>query len=196
MTDWRKQTTRLRQIKVAALCVALLLPLTGRDALSATDDPPLSGWMAQFIRNTPAPPASDKPFLTEKGDSVTLKKFAGKVVLVNFWATWCAPCIREMPSLDRLAARMAGDADFMVAAVSVDRGGAEKARPFLDKLGVSHLTLFLDPKMALAVAIGVRAMPTTFLIDRQGRVAGSLAGVAEWDSPEAQALIQSYLDQK
>ena len=195
MTNWRKQTPRLRQLMVAALFVALLLPLIGRDALSAKVDPPLSGWMAQFIRNTPAPPASDKPFLTEKGDSVTLDKFVGKVVLVNFWATWCAPCIREMPSLDRLAAKISDD-DFMVAAVSVDRGGAEKARPFLDKMGVSHLTLFLDPKMALAVTSGVKAMPTTFLIDRQGRVAGSLAGVAEWDSPEAQALIQSYLDQK
>ncbi|MBL4720967.1 MAG: TlpA family protein disulfide reductase [Alphaproteobacteria bacterium] len=186
---------RPRRFILAVLCAALLLPIASRAALSAEGDPTLTGWMAQFIRNTPAPPAPDKYFLNENGDSVTLFDFAGKVVLVNFWATWCAPCVREMPSLDRLAAAVT-DTDFVVAAISVDRGGVKVARPFLDKLGVSHLKLFLDPKMALALSLGVRAMPTTFLIDRKGRVVGSLAGMAEWDSAEAQALIRFYLDRK
>lgn len=186
--------TKRRQLLVATLCAALLFPLAGRTALSADNAPPLAGWMAQFIRYTPAPPAPDTPFVRENGDVVTLQGFKGKVVLVNFWATWCAPCIREMPSLDRLAAAL-GNQDFLVAAISVDRGGAKTARPFLDKLGVRNLRLFLDPKMALAVTLGVRGMPTTFLLDRQGRVVGALAGLAQWDSPEAEALIRSYLEQ-
>ncbi|MBT5110220.1 MAG: TlpA family protein disulfide reductase [Rhodospirillaceae bacterium] len=184
--------TKRRQFLLASLCAALVLPVAWRTAHSAGETPPPEGWMAQFIRYAPARPAPDTPFVRENGDVVTLQAFKGKVVLVNFWATWCAPCIREMPSLDRLAAAL-GHEDFLVAAVSVDRGGAKVARPFLDKLGVKELQLFFDPKMALAVKLGVRGMPTTFLVDRGGRVAGALVGIAEWDSPEAEALVRSYL---
>jgi thiol-disulfide isomerase/thioredoxin len=185
--------TKNRQILVVMLCAALALSVAWRAALSADDSSLLRGWMAQFIHYTPARPAPDTPFLAENGKFVTLQAFKGKVALVNFWATWCAPCLREMPSLDRVAATLATE-DFLVAAVSIDRGGAKAARPFLEKLGVEKLRLFLDPKMALAGSLGVRGMPTTFLIDRKGRVVGALTGPAEWDSPEAVALIRSYLN--
>jgi len=162
--------------------------------------PPRDGWMQQFTLIDPPLPAPQTEFRTADGAATTLAAFRGKVVLVNFWATWCAPCIREMPTLGRLQAALGGDR-FTVAAVSIDRGGARVAQSFLKKLdaknpGVGALPLYLDGKMALAAALGVRGMPTTFLLDRDGRLVGQLTGIAEWDSPEAQALIRYYIDQR
>lgn len=185
--------TKHRQILFVMLCVALAFPVAWRAALSAEDPSRLQGWMAQFIHYTPARPAPDTPFLDESGKFVTFQALKGKVALVNFWATWCAPCLREMPSLD-LVATMLAQEDFMVAAVSIDRDGAKTARAFLEKIGARQVRLFLDPKMELAGSLGVRGMPTTFLVDRQGHVVGALTGLAEWDSPEAVALIRSYLN--
>lgn len=185
--------TKHRQILFFMLCAALAFPVAWRAALSADDPSRLQGRMAQFIHYTPARPAPDTPFLDESGKFVTLQALKGKVALVNFWATWCAPCLREMPSLDLVATILAQE-DFLVAAVSIDRGGAKTARAFLKKIGARRMQLFLDPKMELAGSLGVRGMPTTFLIDREGHVVGGLTGPAEWGSPEAVALIRSYLN--
>ncbi len=160
---------------------------------SAGDTPPLEGWMAQFMLNDPPLPAPETELLTVAGEPVTLAAFKNKVVLVNFWATWCVPCVREMPSLDRLQAAF-DEEKFLILAVSVDRGGAEKVTPFLAKHGIKNLTPLLDRRMRLASALRVPGMPTSFLLDREGRVLGSLPGIAEWDSPEAKALVQYYLD--
>ncbi|MCH8036380.1 MAG: TlpA family protein disulfide reductase [Proteobacteria bacterium] len=118
----------------------------------------------------------------------------GRVVLLNFWATWCAPCIREMPSLDRLQAALE-DRGLAVLAVSIDRGGTEVIRPFAERLGLERLGLYHDAKGALFRAFGVTGLPTTFLIDRRGRIVGAYPGPAEWDEPEARALIEHYLRQ-
>jgi len=158
------------------------------------DAPPREGWMAQFTLNDPPLPAPDTPFETLAGEPVTLAAYKDKVVLVNFWATWCAPCVREMPSLDRLQAAFDKDR-FVILAVSVDRGGAEKVTPFLKQHGIDNLTPLLDRRMRLASAFRVVGMPTTFLVDRGGRIVGSLPGVAEWDSDEARALVAHYLEE-
>lgn len=157
--------------------------------------PPQEGWMAQFTRNAPPLPAPETEFLTATGDTVSLESFRGKVVLVNFWATWCAPCIREMPSIDRLSAAIGSD-DFVIVAVSEDRKGAEVAVPFLKKLGIENFTTYVDTRMQLARGFRLIGMPTTYLIDREGRIVGSLSGTAEWDSPEAVALVRELLDQR
>ena len=159
---------------------------------SAANAPPLGGWMAQFTLNDPPRPAPETELRTVAGEPVTLAAYKDKVVLVNFWATWCVPCVREMPSLDRLQAAFDKE-KFLILAVSVDRGGAAKVTPFLKKHGIENLTPLLDQRMRLASALGVPGMPTSFLLDREGRVLGSLPGIAEWDSPEAKALIQHYL---
>ena len=156
--------------------------------------PPLTGWMEQFSFKDPPLPAPQTPFLAGNGAEVKLGDFEGRVLLVNFWATWCAPCIRELPSLDRLQAELE-DEGLLVLAVSQDRGGAAVAGPFLEKHGIRTLGLFLDSKMRLGRELGVRGLPWTFLIDRQGRIIGELPGYAEWDSKEAVALLRHYLAQ-
>lgn len=163
-------------------------------AVGADEPPPVSGWMEQFSFIDPPRPAPRTGFLAGTGVPVTIGDFRGRVLLVNFWATWCAPCIRELPSLDHLQARL-GDEGLLVLAVSQDRGAAAVAGPFLKKLGVTRLGLFLDPRMEFGRAFGVRALPWSVLIDREGRVVGMLPGYAEWDSAEGIALIRHYLAQ-
>ena len=133
------------------------------------------------------------PFQAETGETVTFADFKGDALLVNFWATWCAPCLKEMPSINTLAGAMSGR-PFRVLTISVDRGGAGKPRAFLDKIGATHLGLFLDPKMTLAREIGAIGLPVTVLVDRQGRELARLSGHAEWDSPEAKRLAQAVVD--
>lgn len=154
--------------------------------------PPRTGGMEQFTLNEPALPAPEIRFLDEAGKEMALADFKGRVLLVNFWATWCAPCVQELPSLDRLQAELGGK-DFTVLAINEDRQGAAAATPFLKKHGIKSLAVHADRRMALARALGVRGMPSTFLVDRTGKVVGSLIGEAAWDSAAAKTLIQHYI---
>ena len=120
---------------------------------------------------------------------------AGKVTLVNLWATWCAPCVAEMPSLDRLQGDM-GTNDFEVVAISVDKGGAATVAPFFAKQDIRHLRMYLDPAGAVLRPLDVSAMPTSILIDRTGREVGRMKGEAKWDGPQAKALIRHYIEQR
>ncbi len=163
--------------------------------VAAGGPPAVSCWMEHFSFIDPQRPAPQTPFLLGDGQEVTLADFRGNVMLVNFWATWCAPCVRELPSLDRLQARLGG-AGLLVLAINQDRRGAAVAGPFLENLGVSQLVVFLDDRMRLGRALGVRGLPWSFLIGRDGNVIGELAGYAEWDTPEGLALIRHYLDQR
>jgi thiol-disulfide isomerase/thioredoxin len=162
---------------------------------AADQAPPLLGAFGDnFTLLYPFVPAPPETFTALDGAPVRLADFKGRVVLLNFWATWCAPCIREMPSLDRLQAALE-DRGLAVLAVSIDRGGAKVVRPFAKRLGLDRLALYLDAKAALFKTFGVTGLPTTFLIDRQGDIVGAYAGAAEWDGPEARALIEHYLRQ-
>ncbi len=124
--------------------------------------------------------------------AVGLGDFAGKAVLLNLWATWCAPCVNELPSLDRLQAELGG-ADFQVVAVAGDRGGAGVVMPFLSKQGVKALVPYLDPGGALLSAFGVRGLPTSILIGRDGHEAARLLGGADWDSPAVRREIMRLI---
>src|SRR5882724_5152680 len=113
--------------------------------------------------------------------------------LLNIWATWCGPCRSEMPSLDRLQA-LHRDDGLAVLTVSVDSEGFGAVRRFYAQSGIRNLGLYLDVDGATAHAFGTQSIPTTLLIDRDGKVVGSLVGAMEWDSPDALALIRHYLD--
>ncbi len=113
-------------------------------------------------------------------------------MLLNFWATWCAPCIREMPALDRVQAALAGEG-LEVVAVSQDFAGRKVVEPFFLRLGLAHLRIYYDTGGALSRALGVAGLPTTLLIDRQGRIVGGLEGPADWDSDESIDLIRHFL---
>lgn len=129
-----------------------------------------------------------------QGNRLTLADYRGRVVLLNFWATWCGPCVHEMPGLDSLQAEL-GEAGLTVLTVSADRGGARVVAPFLAENGLDNLGVHLDPRGKFALSFGVRGLPTTWLIDRRGLMVGLLEGPAEWDSQEAQVLIEHYLEQ-
>lgn len=128
------------------------------------------------------------------GKDIDLSAYKGRVVLLNFWATWCAPCIREMPSLDLLQGRLGGKS-FAVVAVSIDRTGYARIAPFLKRIQVTKLHVYLDKSSTLYRKFGVQALPTTFVIDHKGQVRGYLEGPAEWDSKAARKLIRFYIDQ-
>jgi thiol-disulfide isomerase/thioredoxin len=177
-----------------ALLVALLLALPRPGVLAqANADAAGHATLGEFIlssRPWAAPPAS---FTDAEGKTLSLRDFAGKLVLVNLWATWCAPCRREMPSLERLQTRL-GD-KITILAISEDRGGSKAVAPFVTKLGLRAVKIYLDPESAVSGAFKVDGLPTSFLIDRQGRVLGRVEGQAEWDSPKMLAIIDPLLSE-
>jgi len=164
------------------------------DAAERTPAPALKGAMREFSLIDPPRPTPEQSFEDAAGKEITLAAFRGKVVLVNFWATWCVPCVKEMPALDRLARRLAGQ-DFALVAISEDRGGVAVVEPFLKKLGTANIDIYIDARGTFARAIGIKGLPTTMLIDREGRAVGAYVGAAEWDSPEAEALIRHFMAQ-
>jgi thiol-disulfide isomerase/thioredoxin len=139
---------------------------------------------------------ADMKFTDASGKPVTLRDFAGKALLVNFWASWCVPCRAEMPALDKVAAQF-NDANFMVLPINLDLGasGLDKAKQFLGAGGLTHLPLYADPTFEAfkqlqtsAVATG---LPTSLLIDKKGCEIGVLQGPAEWDSPDGTDVIKA-----
>ncbi len=157
------------------------------------EHPPLKGFLKEkFKLSDPPVPAPQTGFTDGSGRSVSLAAFKGKVVLLNFWATWCPPCVWEMPKLNSLQARLRGEG-LAVVAVSVDRKGYPVVKPFLKRHGLVHLKAYLDPKYNLKRQFGYGGLPTTVLIDAQGRVVGMMVGSADWDSPAAIELVRHYL---
>jgi thiol-disulfide isomerase/thioredoxin len=123
-------------------------------------------------------------FTDSDGKTLTLVDFKGKIVLLNIWATWCAPCRKEMPTLDRLQAALGG-ADFVVLPMSIDRKGMDAVAKFYTEIGIQHLSRYVAPAANQVLdTLGVWGLPATLLIDRQGRELGRLEGPAEWDSPD------------
>ena len=166
----------------------------GSSAISGSDNRPnFEGAMVPYTPTQALPPAPLTPILDAKGRTLNLSDFAGKIVLLNFWATWCAPCVREMPSLDRLQAEM-GSPKFVVLALSIDRGGLKTVMPFFKQLELESLSVFLDPQGKALKPFRVRGMPTSYIIDHRGRIAGELMGPAEWDTDEAKALMRYYIE--
>ena len=161
----------------------------GPDVTTPTLSPTLArGEMMNFTLYTQAKPVPEFAVEDRDGRKTGLSAFRGKVVLVNFWATWCGPCLREMPTLSRLQARLGGDG-FEVVAIASDRGGWSAVDKFLGAKGIDNLTVLLDQTGRAARTVGIFGMPTTLLIDRRGRVLGHLTGPADWDGADARRLI-------
>ena len=155
--------------------------------------PLIVGEMSDFTLAFPPRSAPDIPF-AQGQKTLTLKDFRGKTILVNFWATWCAPCLKELPSLDRLQSTLDRD-DFEVVAIAADPRGPEQALQYLEKLGISHLTLYTDQRLIFANAVGgTNVLPLSILFDQNGQEVGRFTGQAQWDSPEALALIKAVID--
>jgi thiol-disulfide isomerase/thioredoxin len=123
---------------------------------------------------------------------LTLGDFRGRLVLLNLWATWCVPCRKEMPALDRLQARLGGSG-FEVVALSIDRKGLSAVQPFYQELGLKALRIYVDQSGEAADQLGAPNIPTTLLVGRNGRELGRVTGVVEWDRPPVEAMVRKYL---
>jgi thiol-disulfide isomerase/thioredoxin len=189
----------LRLVAVAAILGVVVaggvLLLGGRDLAATANGPPaFKGAFGSYEPAEDPAPAPDVAFLDANGDTIKLDALRGQIVLLNFWATWCAPCVKELPVLDRLQADL-GSEEFRVLLVSVDRKGATVADPFLEDLKLGHLKTAIDSNSDLVRAFGAAGLPTTFLLDREGRVRGRLEGDADWESDAAKDLIRHYLQE-
>ena len=162
---------------------------------AAKSGPPLTGWIEKLEPAENPAPMPETVFIDKSGRKLTLKNFRGKIVLLNFWATWCGPCVREMPSLERLHTMLQGN-DFTVIALSEDRRGWDKIARFQDKIGLKVLPLFHDVSSKMMFAAKARGLPTTILVGRNGKELGRLTGSAGWDTDEAVALIRYYIGRK
>ena len=175
----------------AIVAVYAIVGLSGNVAEAADAAVPTPGLQNFVLKSVPAP-LPQVQFQDAAGAFHDLSEYNGKLVLVNFWATWCAPCRAEMPSLDRLQQAMGGP-DFEVVIISLDRAGYAKAAAFLDEIGVKNLTTYIDPGIKAARKLGALGLPVTLLLNRKGDEIGRLTGPAEWDSAEARALIAQHV---
>lgn len=127
----------------------------------------------------------------DQGEGFALSRFDGKIVLLNLWASWCKPCIYELPALDRLQKRLGGD-DFIVVAVSIDSEPELARRMFVD-LSIGSMVFYHENADAMGRHFPVDVLPTTFMIDRDGRVLGLLRSSLDWDNTESDKLINRLI---
>lgn len=170
--------------------LALVVPPTAWATHAASE--PSDGTVGSFRQLNPPREPPFFEILDANGKALTLADFHGKVVLLNLWATWCAPCIREMPALDRLQDRI-GDDDFFVVPVALDREGRRPVEAFYKRLGLRHLGMYLDPDLKIEAAFPIDVLPANFLVDREGRVTAFVRSYVDWEAPEAEAMIRKLL---
>ena len=132
-------------------------------------------------------------FSDADGRALTIADFRGRTVLLNIWATWCVPCRKEMPALDRLQATLGGE-DFVVVPLSIDRDGTPVVKRFYKELGIKKLGIYVDPSGRGSQDLAIPGVPATLLIDRGGREIAREMGPAEWDGPEMVTLIRGAIE--
>lgn len=131
-------------------------------------------------------------FASGSGEHMTLRQFRGRIVLLNVWATWCPTCRRELPTLDRLQKKLGGK-DFEVVALSIDRDGAEVIAPFFREIGIQNLLTYFERRGTVLGKYVIVGLPTTLVIDREGREIGRATGAADWDTPEIAAALRKII---
>lgn len=180
-------------LKYVAVYTALLL---AANAALAADPAELqaqaTGDMRKLVFHEAAKDVPDVSLGSIDAGSVQLSDYAGEPVVLNFWATWCAPCREEMPSLDRLQAEM-GD-QLEVLTVATGRNSPTGIRRFFEEEGVVNLPMLTDPNQELAREMGVLGLPVTVILDKTGREIARLTGGAEWDTDEAKAILEAIAD--
>ncbi len=185
MSSSRRPHTRM----LSAACAALI-------AASAWGyheaNEPSDGTVRSFRPVDPPQPLPGLAFLDASRGPSSFADYRGRVLLLNIWATWCPPCVRELPALDRLQGKFL-DSDFVILAISVDAGGFAVTEPFFQRLGIRHLRRLADPGRNLGEFFPLDVLPANFIIDREGNVTGFLRSFADWDAPEAEAMVRDLL---
>ena len=172
-----------------AAALVLFASVLGPPAVRAAEPDNIK--LGEFIPAASPQPAPEISFTDMAGNPATLADFKGKFVLVNLWATWCQPCLKEMPSLLALQTRL-GPA-LTVLAISEDHAGASVVQPFVAKHDLDKLKIYLDPKGTIVHVFEARGLPTSLLIDADGKVLGRVEGGADWDSGAMRAALAKLL---
>ena len=168
-------------------------PANGPAADTAALEELREGGMKKLVFHSTPKPVSESPFTRVDGGTGTLADMRGKYLVVNFWATWCAPCRKEMPTLSDLQDRMRGEA-FEVVTIATGRNPPPAMKRFFEEIGVSNLPLHRDPKQEIARDMAVLGLPITVIIDPEGREIARLQGDAHWNSDSALAIISALLE--
>ena len=175
----------------------LVLGTLARKLLAAHADgegaPPLLGNLAALPAETPGTVLPAICFTTADGAARTLADYAGQGIVLNLWATWCEPCVKEMPALDQLA-RLVTEDRIAVLPLSSDRAGAPAVVRFYRDQGIKTLPVLLDPEGEATRALGARGLPTTLVVDRAGRERGRVEGAQPWSNTEVVAAIRRAVE--
>ncbi|MEQ8376596.1 TlpA family protein disulfide reductase [Roseibium aggregatum] len=181
-------------LALAAIAIVGVIYFSGGTPIRAPQD----GGQAEtasfrsFVMHEAPRPLLEIKFEDGNGHALTQTDLKGKTVLLNIWATWCVPCREEMPTLDALEAELGGPT-FEVVPLSVDRAGPDVVRKFYAEIGIEHLGLYVDATMRASFNLQAPGLPTTLLIDSEGRELGRLVGSAEWNTPEMIAFLNTHL---
>jgi thiol-disulfide isomerase/thioredoxin len=179
---------------IRVLAVLICLALTPSAAFAHGSDHPTEfrNGRNQFTYLKTPRPAPPVPILAKDGGLHNLGRFHGKLVLLNFWATWCAPCVEELPALDRLQGMLGSDR-LAVVAVSIDESSINLPVSFVRRLGLMNLNVYLDFTGRAQKAFLLYGLPITYLIDPDGAVVGYIIGATKWDSPDAVEFLTHYM---
>ena len=181
----------MKKIMLALVYTALALGANPSFGQSADIKPLRDGDMKKLVvHDSPVATSSVAFQLEDDGGETTLEAWQGKYVLINFWATWCAPCRKEMPQLNALQKEFGGD-DFEVLTIATGRNTPDGIKRFFADAGVDSLPRHQDPKQALASQMGIFGLPITVIMDPEGREIARLRGDADWSSDSAKAIVQA-----
>ena len=182
----------MRHLIFAVLYTALSLTATSASADMSHISDLREGTLKKLVLHAEAKPSSSTPFFDAEDTPLTFADLSGKYLLVNFWATWCAPCRHEMPSLNALAKEFNSDR-FEVVTIATGRNPVPSMKKFFAENAITDLPLYRDPKQQLARDMAVLGLPITVILDPEGREIARLRGDAEWYSDSARAIISSLL---
>ena len=182
----------MRKLMSALLYTALAVVANTAHADMSAVEALREGDMRKLMFHETPVASSDAPFFTESGEEMTLAAYDGQIVVLNFWATWCAPCRKEMPQLNNLQKEFGGD-NFEVLTIATGRNSPEGITRFFDEAGIDSLPRHQDPKQALASQMGVFGLPITVIMDPEGREIARLRGDADWNSDSAKAIVSAMI---
>lgn len=177
---------------LVAAIVAISAFLASAEAAPCSAKAAREAGLSGYVPKDEPKPVPETPFYDLDGNEHTIADWRGRGVVLNFWATWCAPCVEEMPALDALNARLADDA-IDVVTIDGDRDGAKVVPEFFEKNGIETLPALIDRGMAFVRAAEVQGLPTTLLVDADGAEVGAVLGAAEWDDPAIVDFVRQCL---